>query len=162
MTEARPSPEFKTASDNVSHALYDFLEDLQVGVMFLVSSRSARYFRDVTCASAGTVPKGDADWRTIVGFDKANGSPEHSTNAATRMDEHPPAIMVQLRNYVRQIAWTTERMPGIGIAQAKVDISAAFKQVWLAPSSTCRLATQLSKSAVGWPRPDEVLAAITK
>ena len=84
-----------------------------------------------------------------MGFDKANGSPKHSTNAATPIDKHPPAIMVQLRNYVRQIAWMNERMPGIGIAQAKVDISAAFKQVWLAPSSTCRLATQLARGAVG-------------
>ena len=86
VTAARPSPEFKTASDNVSHVLYGFLEDLTLGALFLVSSRSAKYFRDVTCASAGTVPKGDSDWRTIVGFDKANESPEHSTNAATPMD----------------------------------------------------------------------------
>ena len=97
VTAARPSPEFKSASDNVAHVLLGFLEDLRLGALFLVLSRSAMYFRDVTCASAGTVPKGDTDWRTIVGFDKANGSPELSTNAATPMDKHPPAIMVQLR-----------------------------------------------------------------
>ena len=53
-----------------------------------------------------------------------------------------------------------ERMPGIGIAQAKVAISAAFKQVWLAPSSTCRLAMQLAQGVVGWPSPQDILAAI--
>ena len=32
VTEAIPSPEFKTASDNLAHVLYGFLEDLCLGL----------------------------------------------------------------------------------------------------------------------------------
>ena len=160
-TEERASPEFKSTIENADHVLHSFLEDVRMGAMFLVSSKSALYLKDVTCASAGVTPKPGDGFRTIIGFDKSNGSVDHATNTLTPSGAHPPAVMANVLDYTRRVIWMNQQMPGVGISQAKVDISSAFKHVGVALSSVNRVATQLGGRTVTWPTEEEVLEAVT-
>ena len=160
VTSTRASPEYKSASDHSDHVFAAFFEDTADCAMFLVSSRSHKYMTDVTCSSAGTVPKDTDEWRTVVGFDKSNGSTDDATNTATALEAHGPAVMARLRDYVRHIAWMSQRLPNINVVMSKLDISKAFKNIPVALASVNRLATQLNRAAVIWPSPQVVIAAI--